>query len=261
MSELLSTIEKDCKEHGITIFYGSVDESTYSPIHKLSNEGASWRAYLDVLRRLDCRVIAVTVDINDIGEYDDAIRALDQGIKEQYAGEISLVKKNAGKPLEVTVRFFHAFLQFEFSRKAEWHDDYWTVFHLLDDDRGLDSDEEDDEEADQKFNEYIPKKELPSEEIERIARLVVSKPLYQKARNNAERRRSLDLVEEFGQVMSWADRSTIMSRAEEIFQLEIFPKQEEELKRKIVELRQQGLTKGQIQARLNITVNMLNRHL
>jgi hypothetical protein len=247
---LIKTIEKECTGHNIQIFYGSIQENMESSILTVEDTKGDWLGYLHAIIAMKAKVIVLSVQKNDMGDFDEiqeAINQMNEELKPIYVEAFSLVGKTKNQIGSITVNFFDGYLNFQFCKKSEWFDDYQFLLTALDPD--------DDDEEERKVITS-----LTEDEIEKTARLIVAKPAFLQSRNVNERRRICWYFKEFEAVQRNDDRLAIQEHAEKIFQDEIYPKQEEELWQKVQGLKKKGQKKGQIKAKLNITENTLNRH-
>jgi hypothetical protein len=257
LEDFITSIQTDCSKSDIQVFYGSFTENDLLPVHLVDDQRKDWNQYFQVVKSLGIRLITVSADVNEIDNLDTyraKIDDLDEEDQKRYQEALSIIEKNENRLKRLQVHFFYDSVCYQLSMEASWYV-YCQMLDMLYDIN--DDDEDDDLEDNDEFEPPISF--MAEEEIERRARLIINKSAYLQARNYLERRRLIYTFKELDDVR-YSDRADIQERAEEIFQAEILPKQEEELRNKILELKQKGLKKIHIKAKLSITDQALNRH-
>jgi hypothetical protein len=252
LGHFIAKLEGDCKESNIQVFYGSFIENDLLPAHIVDDQRKNWQHYLRIIKSLDIPLITVSTVVNDLDDaefYQEKIDELAEDERNPYSAALAKLAQHRGEVMQLQVHFFHQSVCYQFCLDASWYFDYQFLDKLYDFE---DNDDEDDD-----FEP--PAAVITGEQIESIARSVIEKPAYLKARNNVERIRVLWNAKEMLDVPH-RQRESVHQKAEEIFQAEIFPKQEQALRAKILEMKKDGYKKGQIKAKLDITDNMLNRH-
>jgi hypothetical protein len=255
LAELIATVEKDCQNDNTQVFYGTIEENDFSPMHHVSFDRKDWQQYFKLIRALDAKVITLSVDKNemdDAGEIKTFLENLDEDIRESYTESLKIVEKTRGHVAAFTVSFIHGFMNYQFTREADWYTDYQFVNGVYEEEA---MDEDDDE-----LEEDHAKTIITEEQIEQLARIVISRPVYLQAKNEFQRKSAFYEMEDMKDIGTYWIRTKVRQRAESIFMEEVYPKMEEELRNKVLALKQQKCTKGQIKAKLNISDNTLNRH-
>lgn len=254
LEDFITAVEKDCSEHNIQVFYGTYQDIDLLPDLLVDDQRKDWNHYLQIIKSLGVHLITVATEVNEIDGLDylrEKVERVEEEERKRYQEAFEIFEKNGGKLMRAQIHFYYQSVCYQFTKDADWY------FYNQVLDRLFDIEEEDTEDED----EFRPAKNyLPDEEIERIARVIVSKQAYVQARNSIERSRVLFGQREMGDVMHHADRCSVQYRAEEIFQEEIYPKQEAKLKNEILDLKRKGLKKVHIKSKLSINDQALNRH-
>jgi hypothetical protein len=249
---LLKTIEDDCCASNIQIFYGRIEESEYTPVSCVEDQKGEWPGFHKLLKALDAKVITVYVEKNDRSDYDEINRSIEGYPKElqgEYLSAIKVVKKNQGKIASISVSFYCGFLNYQFTKDAEWYDDFLLLCGMPDYDDGVGDDEVENSET-----------EYSELQVEELARTLAGRPAIAKAANEREIKNILWAMPETDKIKSWSSRKQVIARAQEIFIQEIHPKQEAEMNKRVHEKKKQGFKKTQVKGMLNISENTINRH-
>jgi hypothetical protein len=254
LEDFISTVEKDCAEHSIQVFYGTYQDIDLLPDLLVDDQRKDWNHYLQIIKSLGVQLVTIATEVNEIGDLDylrEKVQKVEEEDRRRYQEAFDIFEKNGGKVMRAQIHFYYQSVCYQFSKDADWYCYNQVLDRLFD----IEDDDLEDE------DEFRPAKNyLPDEEIERIARLIVAKPAYVNARNSVERSRVLFSQKEMVDVMHHADRCGIQYRAEEIFQAEVYPKQEARLKNEILDLKRKGLKKVHIKSKLSINDQTLNRH-
>jgi ATP-dependent exoDNAse (exonuclease V) beta subunit len=250
LKDLLAQIEAHCHKHQIATFYGSPDEHNAPLVLWDREEDEDWQRYLTALQKSPTPILIIS-DLGELQEEDlepsvyAALKPEDQKACNEALEELKEVK---GHLTGFTLTFFSAGVAYQYHHYAPWIEHYHTL---------LSHQEQGEEQESRKEESMAP---LGGEQIDQMARKVLSSPQFLSAPNRLQRRATVaTLLQDQG----IEERTTILSifnRVEALYQQEVQPALEKELKIKIRELQQQGLKKVEIRTRLGISERALDKH-
>lgn len=246
---LLDQIDRWCRQNGIEPFYGELEEGEGPIIHWTRQEERDWEHFLKALSPSGSTPLIISATENDLDLEDEYITeygdSLPEELKEEYRTALKEVKSTQGQLAYFTLTFFRGPACFQYIKRAPWFEEYVLVLEAYE------QDEEDDP---------VQSDAMNPEQIEAWARKLIQDPKYQKAKDRVERGRIASVLFEQESVDHHADIFKILRRAESLFELEIQPTLEEELGRKVKELKGKGHKKVEVRAKLGISESTLNRH-
>jgi hypothetical protein len=249
LRQLLAQIEEHSRQKGIEPFYGEVEEGEGPKIRWTRQEEGDWEQFLKALARTDGTVLIVSTDENDL-DYEEEytvehLEHLPQDVKEEYRDALNVLKKTKGQLAYFTLTFFQGLLCFQYTKYAPWYEAYALVLD------GYDSEEDD---------TPIHSEGMNPEQIEECARKFIHDPKYQSAKDRMERSRIASAHFEKAGIVDHSDSFKILRKAELLFVEEIQPILEQELGKKVKELKDKGHKKVEVRAKLGISQSTLNRH-
>jgi hypothetical protein len=244
---------KFLNENDIAVFFGSIDENILTEVSWTENKGINIDNFLATVKKTDAKIIVVDISYNDIDEdLSDFKESLeDEELIKEFEDAISIVRKTKGQIVDFTLSFFHNNVCYSYYDSAEWFDEYEIINDFI-----CANDEED---------EVPPKRELQPErlgddKIEELARKIISIEKYINAKNPLQRSEIADsFIKQENLGKDLYNIYTIKRKAESLFETEIRPKQEEEIKKKVLELKSQNFKKVEIASKLNISSGMVNK--
>jgi hypothetical protein len=251
LRDLLAQIEAHCHKHQIATFYASPDEYNSPLVLWDREDDKDWQRYLAALQKSPTPILIIT-DLGELQEEDlessvyAALKPEDQKACSEALQELKEVK---GHLTGFILTFFAAGVAYQYLHDAPWIDHYHTLLSHQ-------------EPAGEEQQSGIEEKGAPlgSEQIDQVARKVLSSPQYISAPNRLQKRATVaTLLQDQGIV----ERTTILSivnRVEALYQQEVQPSLEKELKAKIRQFKQQGLKKVEIRTRLGISERALDKH-
>jgi len=254
LEDIQINFEAWCKENNINIFYTDDNSSLPSIIYSDRNDESLLDFKKIILKKSPPFILIIGKDVllekNFYESHSDWVEEND----ENYESHLSLLEVNANNLVSLEIGFVHEGVFFYIYESAEWIDDFEEISDIM-----LKYDPTDvDDESDSK----LPK--IPKEEANQLAREIASSEEYGKATNMIHRS---DISERKAQIYfddkeynyDWKSGQTIATKAENIFNEEIKPKRDEDLKSQIRDLKSQGQKKVQITSKLGITIGTLNK--
>ena len=259
---LTEEIQKWCETNEIICFIGtSVDEpSLIYNYEKVSNN--DWIKFLLIAKNLNVKIIVIEKEINLLNTlYEDDFEILlneedlEYDIKKQYENalahdqEIALIK----------LSFHYNAICYMFSLTSEWFIDYHFALEEVEE---LDDDIENSSYNLNSNSEQIVKR-LTEQETEDYSRKVLEHEDFIKAKSRFQKEEIIKKIlkdilgEDFNDspYYYWS----VIRKTEEIYEMEIKPKIEMEIKQKVLELKAKGLKKVEIRSKLDISQGMVDR--
>jgi hypothetical protein len=249
LKDALDKIESWCTQNNVAIFYGEIDENKATEINWMASESSDWEKYLNVLKNTQPKILTLTVRKNEFDEADDEIsdylETLDDDEQSKYKSALSIVKKNKGQIAYYILTFFNDNISYQYQQQSVWIEEYQKVYeaYAFDDD-----DDENNEDR------------LTDDEIEEAARQLIADKRYSSAKDRFERSRIANTLTQKDGVENFHDTYRISSKAEEIFEAEIKPQQVAALRKQVLELKEKGLKKVEISAKLKISRDVVNKY-
>jgi hypothetical protein len=248
-------IVKFCNDNGISIFYGTVDENVSNEASWDESEINNLGKYLETIKKTETKIIILDIGINEIEEedfesFEDSLKDNDdEELVKDFENSIKIVKDTNGYVFEFTISYFYHNVSYSLNTRADWFDHYEEMYDNI-----FSSDYEDPYEYD--LNK------LSDERVEEIARKILSDVNYLNSKNNQQRYQIAESIvkQEEHEEIDYRNMSYIRRKAEFIFENEIKPIQENELKNKILELKKKNLKKIEITSKLGITMATLNKY-
>lgn len=258
LQNILTSIKKWCKDNDISIFNGNVSDNAATQVTWEKTSDTDWETYIAVAKKSETKIIILDVIINDIDTEDEDIvdyrqTLIDEELQKEYEDALKVIKKKKGQVAFFTMSFFNNHVCYGYSHLSEWVEDYSIVCGAFSEEN-----EEDDEYDDNEFSNLRPER-LSEEKIEKLARKFISNEKYLAAKNPVQRNEIIETLlkqETIGNPLnSWAVRR----KAESIFETEIRPELDEEIRKKVLQLKSTGLKKIEIASKLNISSGMVNK--
>jgi hypothetical protein len=242
------SIEKYCKENQVVIFYGLVEENGLTIVEWNDDTKGKWNDYLNVAKAINCKIVTLEVFRNKIDTEDEVISeymdSLEKDDLEIFKEALASVKNNDNQIISLTLSFFHNGVSYKCEVYSDFATNYLTVSRVFDDE-----------------NYDNEKKRLSEEEIEQKARKILTNERFLECKTTPDRIRiARDLAREEVAEDQFIETYKIGERTEQLYMREIHPKKEEELKKKIQELKLKGLRKVEVRSKLGIGEAALNKY-
>jgi hypothetical protein len=248
---VIKDIEKFCKENKIMVFYGTMYDSDITIIEWNDNTKGDWKNYLSLAKPLNCQIVTLEVERNEIDIDDQALsnclESLDEEDRDVFEEALKNVKNHDDEIVSITLSFFHDGICYQYEDYSDLLMDYVTVKHAL---------------KESKEDNNVKRKRMSEEEIEKAARKILSNEKFLDCKTTQERMhvgRELAKNEGIDDVYL-IEALTVARKAEQFYMQEIYPIREEELKNKIRELKSKGMKKIEVRNKLGIGEAALNRH-
>lgn len=244
---------KFCIDNDIAVFFGTVDENVATEVSWSGSSNSEVEKYLATIKKTETQILIIDIRVNEIDENDGEINQyqeslVDENLKKEFEDALKIVKKTKGHLFEFTMCFFHNNVCYSYHDSSEWIDDYEIVLSST---GNTNDDDELPNSNPQRLNE---------DKIEELARELISNEKYITAKTPTQRSEIADGLlkpEDLGEHSF--NKYSITRRAERLYETEIRPKLDEEIKKKILELKSKNIKKVEIASKLNISLGMVNK--
>jgi hypothetical protein len=262
----IEVINNWCKSNDIICFKGSLEEDFLMTYYNYDNESNhEWIDFLEIAKKLKVNIIVVEKVINNIKTlYEDDFeiileRDLSPFLKKKYENAL----EHNDEIAQIKLTFNYNDICYRFLINSEWYIDYTLALSEIED-----SDEEDvssPKDYDNSFNsQTVYQKRFSEKEIEDYSRNILSREdfiINAKSRNSRENFSKKVLKEISGDDYneSFYFYYPVVRNVEALFEIEIKPKIELEIKNKVLELKKQGYKKVEIRSKLDISRGLVDR--
>lgn len=268
--KLLSFIEEInnwCKSNDIISFKGSTQEDFLMNYYNYTNESNDqWIDFLEIAKKLNVNIIVIEKEINIIKtlyeeEFEIILEEEDLSpfLKKKY--ENALEHNNEIAQLKLV--FNYNDVCYRFLINSEWHLDYHLALEVIENLNESDNISPIDNIDSISTQKFYPER-LSETEIEDYSRKIIDHSEFinnSKSKNHREDFTKRVLKEILG--VSYNDSSyfywPVIRRVEALFEIEIKPKIEFDIKSKVLELKKLGFKKVEIRSKLNISEGMIDR--
>ncbi|MCJ7447712.1 MAG: hypothetical protein MUO72_08465 [Bacteroidales bacterium] len=250
MNNLKGKIERIlswAQNNNIQIFKGNLPEEKKA-IEWNDNSEEGFSEFLDLIKKTAPKIIILSYDRYN-SEFDDQdklyLKNLDESDKIRANELCKLLKAHHNEIMAYEISFIQDSQLYTFHELAEF-EIYWLELQEL-----LENG---------KHNIYFDEEENKNVEVIAIARELAKNHLFQIAQNQNQRDYASNVFFQnvVGKKITNFRKKDIIETAQSIYKLEIEPKIEEELREKIENLIEKGLTKSKIAGQLKISINKLN---
>ena len=252
----ITTLQKWCKENNLSIFYGTPDKNNISEVLWDSEEDGDLARYLSIFKNTDIKILIINIVKNDIDSEDEEISnyqaTLAEEEKEAFNDALKTIKKNRGQIVSFELVFFYNNVSYEFVEYANWSEDYYTILEAYDISEYENNLEDENKDKGKEAR-------LTEEKIDEIAIQLTSNEKYIFAKNPNQRWEIIQGLLKQENITEYYNIYRVKAKSEAIYESEIKPKQETEIKKKILELKNQNLTKVAIASKLGISPGMVNK--
>jgi DNA invertase Pin-like site-specific DNA recombinase len=249
---IITSIQDWCKENEICVFYGTLEEKNTSEVSWTKTSDTDWEQYLKVLQKSGTKIIIINTTINDIDLNDDDVISYKDFLEEdeiqEYDVAAKTIENTKGQIAYFQLTFIIENVCYNYSEFTDWVNDYFIVIEAFSDD-------------DTKERNSPITDRLTEEEIEKIARIITSNERYLNTYNSALRSEVAKvLLRQEYQGRNGIDIYKLERRIETIFEIEIRPKKEKEIKNKVLDLKEKNYKKVEIASTLGISSGMVNKY-
>lgn len=248
---VIKDIEKFCRENKLLIFYGTMYDSDITIIEWNDDTKGGWKNYLSLAKALNCQIVTIEVERNEIDTDQQAISncldSLEEEDKNVFWEALKNVKNRDNEIVSFTLSFFYNGVCYQYEDYADFLTDYVTVKHAL---------------KECKSDQEVKRDRMTEEEIEKGTRKILANEKFLDCKTTQERMHvGRELAKNDGiDDVYLIETFTVARKAEQLYMQEIHPTKEEELKKKIRELKSKGMKKIEVRNKLGIGEAALNRH-
>lgn len=268
--KLLSIIEEInnwCKSNDIICFKGSTEEDFLINYYNYNNESNDeWIDFLEIAKKLKVNIIVIEKEINVIKTlYEEDFEIileeedLSPFLKKKY--ENALEHNDYIAQLKLT--FNYNDICYRFLIKSEWYLDYILALEVIENLTELDNSLPIDNVNSISPHRFYPER-LSEMEIEDYSRKIIDNSEFivnSKSKNHREDFTKRVLKEILGDSFNESSHFywPVVRRVEALFEIEIKPKIESDIKAKVLDLKKQGFKKVAIRSKLDISEGMVDR--
>jgi hypothetical protein len=248
---VIKDIEKFCRENKLLIFYGTMYDSDITIVEWNDNTKGDWKIYLNLAKSLNCQIVTIEVERNEIDTDEQAIfnclESLEEEDRDIFQEALRNVKNSDGEIVSFTLSFFYNGICYQYGDCSDLYIDYVTVKHGLEE---------------SKADKDAKRKRLTEEEIGKAARRILTNEKFLACKTTQERMHvGRELAKNDGiDDVDFIETFKVARKADQLYMQEIHPIKEEELKKKIRELKSKGMKKIEVKNKLGIGQAALDRH-
>jgi hypothetical protein len=228
-------------QNGIRRFWGAistVDGDSRLPLATWNTEiNSDWKDFLSLGKDLGAGIVFIDRTVLRLDEYLDDV---DLPGSDEVQSLLRLLRPHDGEIRDLELQWTIGSIVMRFICLAAWNSDLERLDRL-----SSDEDQDEDEETGESA--------IDEEEVERHALTLANDPSFQAAKTNAQRRYAAKKLLAERSIGRHEDTLRILDEAKSIFELEIRPKQQVELVRRVEELKESGATRAQIAKQLGLT--------
>lgn len=254
---IIDEIKLWIEKNEMVIFPGSTEDETLVvyQFERLSN--LDWEEFLKIAKRLNVSLVVIEKELNFLKTFHEDLyneicsdEDLDSRLKEKYQNAF----EHENELALVTLTFHYEQICYRFEIRADWYYDYLLTSRRIDDLDDVNPN------SSLQLNERI---HLTEDEIEDFSRKIIAHEDFSLGKNRAQKR---DVIKKILKKILPPDYDEttlsygrIIWRVDEIYESEIKPIHELEIKRKVLDLKAQGVKKVEIRSRLDISSGMVDR--
>jgi hypothetical protein len=250
----ITSIKKWCKDNDVSIFFGTPDKNNISEVFWESEEVGDLDRYLTAFKNTCGKILIMNFVENDIDYTDEEIykyeETLDDEEKKEFNDSLKVIQKNKGQIVSYELFFFYNNVSYEFAEYTDWDDEYQTILEAYEvsfPDNDLENDNEEKEIR------------MSLTKIEELAKQITSNQKYLDAKNLIQRDEITEGLLKQESIVDFHNIYRVKQKVDAIYEVEIKPKREEEIKKKILELKRKNLKKVEIASKLGISAGMVNK--
>lgn len=251
LEDILSDIEKKCKENDIYVFRGHLFGELENIIEWDENDH---KMFIQIAKQAGIKILVAEYYENHVElTKEDKAKAKEVMSEDEYKQLIeayAIATKNEGKIGEITLSFFYHGACYQFSIVADWYSD----LSIIEDYIGIGS-----EEAHEDQNHFF--KEMPKSQLKEYTKKILQDLRIQKYLNDAEAARviraivrELNIEDDF----HWQ----VIAEVKNAYYTEVKPKAEVDLKKKILQLKRENkkITMTEISSRLAVSLGVVRKY-
>jgi hypothetical protein len=271
----IQEIQKWCDTNDVICFKSSTKDEPYITYRYDKESNDEWINFLQITKKLNVKIITLQNEWNLLKTIheDKLLNIQNSDTLELLKDDITLALSHDDEIALVILSFFHNDICYEFKIPADWYHAYHRISILIDDpdDDDFDDDDLDDDDLDDdsqtegttQFAHTLRTNRLNNTDIEAISRRVIENDSFKMTKSRIQNRAIINRI--IAEI--WEEQNTdnqfdffnIRRKTEELYEVEIKPRLELEIKNKVQELKKQGLKKVEIRAKLDISQGMVDR--
>ena len=228
-------------QNGIRKFWGTittVDGDSRLPLATWNTEiNSDWKDFLILGKDLGVGIVFIDRTVFRLDEY---LGDVDLPGSDEVQSLLRLLRPHDGEIRDLELQWTLGSTVMRFICLAAWNSDLERLDRL-----SSDEDQDEDEETGESA--------LEDDEVERHALTLANDPSFQTAKTNAQRQYAAKKLLADTSIARHEDMLRILDDAKSIYELDIRPKQQAELVRRVEELKQSGATRAQIAKELGLT--------
>jgi hypothetical protein len=268
--KLISIIEEInnwCISNDIICFNGSSEEDFLMPYYNYNNKSNDqWLDFLEIAKKLKVNIIVIEKEINVIktmheGDLEIILEEEDLNpfLKKKYENAL----EHNGEIAQIKLTFNYNNVCYRFLINSEWYFDYYLTLEVIENLNEIENSPTIDS-----VNSISPQgfytERLSETEIEDYSRKIIDHSEFiinSKSKNHREdfSKRVLKEILKDSYNESSYFYWPVIRRVEALFEIEIKPKIEFDIKSKVLELKKLGFKKVEIRSKLNISEGMIDR--
>jgi hypothetical protein len=266
---VIEEIQKWCETNDIICFIGSTQDEPYIIYSYEKESNNDWNKFLQIAKKLNVNIVVLEKEINLLKTLYDFVFEqiiedveLDSRMKERYQNALA----HDGEIAMIKLTFHYNDICYKFSVISDWYIDFHFASKEVEE--PSDNETEEDNSENRTFSAVNPQNEtiskrLSEQEIEEFARKAIENNEFIKSKSRIQKQEIIKkmLKDSLGDEYSESSYHywNVIRRAEKIFEMEVRPKLESEIKQKVLELKAQGLKKVEIRSKLDISQGMVDR--
>lgn len=263
---VIMDINNWCTSNDIICFKGSSEEDFLMPYYNYNKESNDeWIDFLEIAKKLKVNIIVIEMVINFIKtlhEDDFEIILEEEGLSQFLKKKYENALEHNDEIAQIKLTFNYNHICYRFLINSEWYIDYSLALDVIENPDEVDSSPND-------YENSIPSQEiyqsrLSEKEIEEYSRIIIFREdfiINAKSRNSRENFSKKVLKEILGDDFneSFYFYYPVVRSVEALFEIEIKPKIELDIKTKVLELKKQGCKKVEIRSKLDISRGLVDR--
>ena len=267
----IQEIQKWCDTNDVICFKSSTKDEPYITYRYDRESNDEWIHFLQITKKLNVKIITLQNEWNLLKTIheDKLLNILNSDTLELMKEDITSALAHDDEIALVILSFFHNDICYEFKIPADWYHAYHRASNLiddLDDDDDFDDDDLDDESQTEGTTQPAQESltyRLNNNDIEAISRRVIENESFKMTKSRIQNRAIINsIIAEIWEEQNTENRFdffTIRRKTEELYEVEIKPRIELEIKNNVQELKKQGLKKVEIRSKLDISQGMVDR--
>jgi hypothetical protein len=264
---IIEDVNNWCKSNDIICFKGSSEEDFLMPYYIYNNKSNDeWIDFLEIAKKLKVNIIVIEKVINIIKNlYEDDFEIIleEEELNPFFKKKYENALEHNDELAQIKLTFNYNDICYRFLINSEWYIDYNLALSVIENLDKVDGGSPND------YENSIPSQgiyqnRLSEKEIEDYSRNIILQEDFidnAKNRNSREKFSKRVLKEILGDdyYESFYFYYPVIRSVEALFEIEIKPKIELDIKAKVLELKKQGCKKVEIRSKLDISRGLVDR--